>query len=658
LDPAFTLPSRVAIVDVSPQVDGGRYPAKATAGRTVSVTGRVFADGHEALGVELLHREPGGEWRRTPMIDRGNDLWRAEFEVGPPGTYQFTIEGWIDRYCTWLHGLEKRHAAGQDLAVEVEVGAGFIRAAAQRASGEDAQALLGAAERLGSANGEAAVALASSVAPMVIAHQDREPVRRYERELEVLVERERAAAGAWYEFFPRSTGTAGQHGTFETAAAFLPYVRGMGFDVVYLPPIHPIGAVNRKGPNNTLNATEGDHGSPWAIGAREGGHTAIHPLLGTEDDFAMFIEAARGLDLEVAMDIAFQCAPDHPWVTEHPEWFNHLPDGSIRYAENPPKKYEDIVPFDFECESWPELWAALRDVVRYWADFGIRIFRVDNPHTKPFAFWEWLIADVRASYPDAVFLSEAFTRPAVLHHLAKVGFSQSYTYFTWRNTRQEILEYVTELNAGPGHAYLRPNFWPNTPDILPHYLQAGGRPAFMVRLVLAAMLSGNYGIYGPAFELCEAQPREPGSEEYLNSEKYEVKHWDIDSPWSLREFITRVNQVRRQVPAFQDPGPPVFHDTDNERLLAFTRSDSQTGQTALVVVNLDPHFKQSGHVTLAQGSMPATEGLYQVHDLLGGARYLWQGHVNYVELDPQVTPAHIFVLRTERRTEHDFEYFL
>ena len=622
------------------------------------VAARVFADGHEVLAAELLHRRAGNGWVRAPMLELGNDLWQAEFTPTEPGIYQFTIEAWIDRYQTWLHGLQKRQAAGQELSVEALVGAEFLNAAAGRAAGDDATSLTETASQLADANGEAAVALAEGAATLVARYQDREPVRRFERELDVLVERERAGAGAWYEFFPRSTGAGGQHGTFETAAAFLPYVREMGFDVVYLPPIHPIGAVNRKGPNNTLNASEGDHGSPWAIGSREGGHTSIHPLLGDENDFAAFIRTASGLGLEVAMDIAFQCAPDHPWVSEHPEWFNHLPDGSIRYAENPPKKYEDIVPFDFECADWKELWAALRDVVRYWADFGIRIFRVDNPHTKPFAFWEWLIAEVRTAHPDVIFLSEAFTRPAILHHLAKVGFSQSYTYFTWRNTRQEIIDYVTELNSGPGHAYLRPNFWPNTPDILPQYLQAGGRPAFMARFVLAATLSGNYGIYGPAFELCEAQPREQGSEEYLNSEKYEIRHWNTESPWSLREFIARVNHLRADVPAFQDPGAPAFQHTDNERLLAFTRSDSRSGQTVLVVVNLDPHFKQSGHVSLDSGSVNTPDGLYQVHDLLGGGRYLWQGVTNYVELDPHVTPAHVFVLRTERRTERDFEYFL
>lgn len=647
------------IASVSPEVDGGRYAAKAVEGRSVHVSARIFADGHETLAAVLMHRAAGEEWSVVPMEDTGNDRWIASFRAGPPGRYEFALEAWIDRYATWLAGLKKREDAGQDLAVEVLVGAEMIEAAAAAAPAADRGLMVRAANALREANGTAAVSLAESMKPAMAEHQDRSPVRKYERVVPLLVESERAGSGAWYEFFPRSTGRGLEHGTFATAAAMLPYVKEMGFEVVYLPPIHPIGEKNRKGPNNTLVAGPSDPGSPWAIGSHYGGHTAVHPDLGTLDDFDHFLDVAGRHGLDVALDIAFQCAPDHPWVTEHPGWFKKLPDGSIRYAENPPKRYEDIVPFDFECEDWLELWRALRDVVLFWAARNVRVFRVDNPHTKPFAFWEWLIGEVRKQYPDTVFLSEAFTRPAVLHHLAKVGFSQSYTYFTWRNTKQEIIEYITELNEGPGHAYLRPNFWPNTPDILPHYLQAGGRPAFMLRFVLAATLSGNYGIYGPAFELCEAAAREQGSEEYYNSEKYEIKDWQLESPWSLKEFITRVNGIRRDCDAFCGDDAPLFHETDNDRLIAYSRSDRDSGQTVLVVVNLDPHFKQSGFVTIRpEIELGESPGMYQAHDLLGGARYLWEGRRNYVELDPQVTPAHIFVLRTRRTTERDFEYFL
>ncbi len=593
------------------------------------------------------------------MCEAGNDRWTADFEVCDPGAYEFVVEAWIDRYATWLAGLRKRHAAGQDLTVEALVGAQQLERAAGLATGPAKSRLLDIAAKLARSTSDATVALAESVQSEMAQFQERGVVCRYGRTLRVVAERERAGFGAWYEFFPRSTGLDGAHGTFETSASMLPYVKKMGFDVVYLPPIHPIGRVNRKGKNNTLTPGPEEPGSPWAIGSADGGHTAVNPQLGTLDDFRRFLDRAREHELEVAMDIAFQCAPDHPWVAENPQWFNKLPDGSIRYAENPPKKYEDIVPFDFECEDWQSLWQALRDVVLFWADFGVRIFRVDNPHTKPFSFWEWLIGEVRERYPDAIFLSEAFTRPAVLHQLAKVGFSQSYTYFTWRNTRQEIVEYVTDLNEGAGQAYLRPNFWPNTPDILPQYLQAGGRPAAMVRLVLAATLAGNYGIYGPAFELGDNTAREPGSEEYLNSEKYEIRQWDITSEWSLSAFIARVNGIRNEHGSFRDQRSPTFHDTDNERLLAYSRTDSETGQVVLMVVNLDPHFKQAGFVTLNEGAIAAEDkSLYQVHDLLGGARYLWQGHRNYVELDPQVTPAHIFVLRTKKASERDFEYFL
>ncbi len=659
LPPPAGRPSRVVIERVRPEVDAGRFAAKRVEGDTVEVTATIFADGHEVLAAEVLFRREGERsWSRASMCPTVNDRWEGAFPVPSIDRYAYTVEAWIDRYTTWLERLEKRHAAGQDLQVEFEVGASMLARAAEPAPRSDARVLNEAAGRLPSLGADEGVALARSVADVARRHQSRGSVARYSRMLSLVVERERAGFGAWYEFFPRSFGKEGAHGTLADAESVLPYIQSMGFDVVYLPPIHPIGTSNRKGLNNALEAAPGDPGSPWAIGSEAGGHCAVHPELGTLDDFRRFRERAEGLGLDVALDLAFQCSPDHPWVSEHPEWFEHLPDGSIRHAENPPKKYEDIVPFDFECDEWTALWEALRGVVAFWIRQGVRIFRVDNPHTKPFAFWEWLIDSTRRDHPDVIFLSEAFTRPAVLHYLAKLGFSQSYNYFAWRNTRDELTSYVNELMTEPGRDYLRPNFWPNTPDILTGYLQAGGRPAFMVRLVLAATLGGSYGLYGPAFELCEDRPREPGSEEYLDSEKYQLRRWDLANPWSLRDFIGRVNGIRRQSPAFRNDARFRFHETDNDRLICYSRT-APGGETVVVVVNLDPHFKQTGHIELDPAVVRVEPGTqFQAHDLLGGGRYLWQGSRNYVELDPAVTPAHIFLLRTERRSERDFEYFL
>jgi starch synthase (maltosyl-transferring) len=432
----------------------------------------------------------------------------------------------------------------------------------------------------------------------------------------------------------------------------------MGFDVIYLPPIHPIGRTGRKAPNNRPGAGPGDPGSPWAIGAEEGGHTAVHPELGTLEDFDGLVARARELDLEIALDIAFQCSPDHPWVREHPEWFRQRPDGSIHYAENPPKRYEDIYPFDFECEDWRGLWSALRDVILFWIERGVTIFRVDNPHTKPFAFWKWLIEEVRRDHPDTVWLSEAFTRPSVLQHLAKIGFSQSYTYFTWRNRRSELEDYVRELWSPPLSEYLRPNFFANTPDILHEVLQIGGPAAFVARLVLAATLSDSYGIYGPPFELCVGDAV-PGTEEYQDSEKYQIRHWDLDRPGQIASLVTRVNRIRRQQPALRRGSAPIFCDVDNEMLIAYARRDPEGGGLVLAVVNLDPHHAQSGWVQLPTQALGLPSDVsFQVEDLLGGGRYLWGGARNFVALDPAFTPAHLFLIRHRVRSEQDFDYYL
>jgi starch synthase (maltosyl-transferring) len=535
--------------------------------------------------------------------------------------------------------------------------------AATRAIGPDAEQLRGAATALVRAT-DAPARQATALAPQLAELMDRYAARRfatrYPKELEVIVGRERARFSAWYEMFPRSCAAEpGRHGTFADCEARLPYVAAMGFDVLYLPPIHPIGRTHRKGRNNTPVAAPGDPGSPWAIGAAEGGHKAVHPELGTLADFRRLVSKAREHGLEVALDIAYQCAPDHPYVRAHPEWFRRRPDGTIQYAENPPKKYEDIYPFDFECEPWRDLWAELKSVVSFWIDQGVRIFRVDNPHTKPLPFWEWLIAEIQREAPDVVFLSEAFTRPKVMYRLAKAGFTQSYTYFAWRNTKWELTQYLTELTQTEIAEYFRPNLWPNTPDILTEALQTGGRPAFIARLVLAATLGASYGIYGPAFELCEGVPREPGGEEYLHSEKYEVRQWDLAYPDSLKDIIARVNHIRRDNPALQGNRNLRFHEIGNDELICYSKHTDDLSNIIVVAVNLSPSFTHSGWLELPTETFGIAPGqTYQMHDLLGAGRYLWSGPRSFLELNPRVAPAQIFRLRRRVRREHDFEYFL
>jgi starch synthase (maltosyl-transferring) len=655
---------RVVIERVAPEVDAGRFPIKRVCGETVQVEADVFADGHEVVACALLWRPAAAErWSETQLEPLGNDRWRASFPVEHVGFYQYTVEGWVDRFLTWREDLVKRIEAGQDVAAELLIGAQLVGAAAQRAQGPDRtqfQEWSRLLRETGDASARQALALDEDLAARVRRYPDRGPAVRYERELTVRVDRERARFSAWYELFPRSTaGEPGRHGTFADCEKRLEYVAGMGFDVLYLPPIHPIGLSFRKGRNNSLTPTPDDPGSPWAIGAEEGGHTAIHPALGTIADFERLVARARELGMELALDLAFQCTPDHPWVASHPEWFRRRPDGTIQYAENPPKKYQDIYPLDFESEDWPALWNELKGVVLYWVERGVRIFRVDNPHTKPFAFWEWLIADVHGAWPDVLFLAEAFTRPKVMYRLAKLGFSQSYTYFAWRNTKEELAEYFMELTGTEVREFFRPSLWPNTPDILTEYLQFGGRPAFMVRLVLAATLGASYGIYGPAFELGENTARAAGSEEYRDSEKYEIRTWDLDAPSSLREFIARVNSIRRANPALQRDWGLRFHPTENPMLLCYSKATEDLSNVVLVVVNLDVRHAQGGWVNLDLGALGMEDGQpYQVHDELGDGRYLWQGPRNYVELDPHTLPAHIFRLRRRARTERDFDYYL
>ena len=653
---------RVVIEAVSPEIDGGRFPIKRTVGEDVVVEADAFADGHDRVACELLHRPEETEtWTTVRMEPLGNDRYRGAFRVERLGRHLYTVRAWIDRFGTWSRDLEKRVSAGQDVAVDLRIGAAMVVEAGKRAAGADAGILAGHAGRL-EEGGEAARALALSedLAGLIDRYGHDSDAMTYPRELSVVVDRELARFGAWYEMFPRSASPEpGRHGTLRDCEALLPSVAAMGFDVLYFPPLHPIGRTHRKGKNNAPTAAAGDPGSPWAIGGAEGGHTAIHPDLGTLDDFRRLLARAADHGLEVALDIAFQCTPDHPWVREHPRWFRRRPDGAIQYAENPPKKYEDIYPLDFETDDWRALWEELKNVVHFWAERGVRIFRVDNPHTKPFAFWEWLIGEIKRPFPETIFLAEAFTRPRVMHRLAKLGFTQSYTYFAWRNTAAEITDYFLEITRPPVSEFFRGNLWPMTPDILTEYLQLGGRAAFVSRLVLAATLGASYGIYGPAFELCERLPREAGSEEFLDSEKYEIRQWERGAPESLKDLIARVNRIRRENPALQSDRGLEFHASDNSQLLCYSKATESLDDVVLVAVNLDPHHTQAGWLDLDAATLGIAPGeAYQVHDLLSGARYLWSGSRNYIELDPRVVPAHIFRVRRHVRTERDFDYFL
>ena len=696
------------VENLQPAVDDGRFPIKRTPGEAVVVTADVFADGQDLLAGLLKYRR-GGEWTEVPLTAADNDSWSAAFTPEEPGDYEYTVEAWVDRFATWLRELTAKADAGQDVGSELlegadlvqhaasvrtesDVGSGFRRTDALTPADEDLR-LLEIAELLRSRQPQP-IRVAAARDPELRRLMEARPDRSASTTaspLRVIVDSSRARFSAWYEMFPRSCTTdPTRGGTLREAEARLPAIADMGFDVVYLPPVHPIGATHRKGRNNALAAAAGDPGSPWAIGAEAGGHTAVDPGLGTLDDFDRFVAAANHLGLAVALDIAFQASPDHPWVREHPDWFRHRPDGTIKYAENPPKKYQDIYPFHFESADAPALWAALRDVFLFWIEHGVSIFRVDNPHTKPFAFWEWVIAEVRQRHPTAIFLAEAFTRPKVMRYLAKAGFNQSYTYFTWRNTADELREYLTELTHSSLREFMRPNFFANTPDILHEYLQTGGRPAFQVRLILAATLSASYGIYS-GFELCENVPVRPGSEEYLNSEKYEIKRRDWDQANSLNELIARVNGIRLAHPALQRNDTLAFHETGNRALLWFsktvpgprrgTRPADVTGRAdvgrvppqadapgqvppqadppgqvppqadprgnrVFVVANTDPHSMQHGWIRMPIQELGiGAHQSYVVEDLLDDSRYVWQGEWNYVKLDPAERVAHIFVVR-------------
>ena len=641
--------NRVVIERVSPEIDGGRFPIKAVVGDTIEVEADIFGDGHDQIGAALKVRHAQErEWREIPMRLVDNDRWSASFVADSIGRWLYGIEAWREPFLTWRADTDKKHQAGQSVDLEVIEGTRILRNAMAKARGTARRELQAVLKRLAELEGDTLAGLellmGEDVAAQVHAARHRLNLSSYDRQLELTVDRRLASFGAWYEMMPRSqSGDVNRHGTFDDVIANLPYVRDLGFDVLYFTPIHPIGRTNRKGPNNTLTPGPDDPGSPYAIGSEEGGHDAIHPELGTFEDFARLVAAAHDHGLEIALDFAIQCAPDHPWIREHPEWFDWRPDGTIKFAENPPKKYEDIVNVHFYRDALPSIWYALRDVVLFWVDKGVKIFRVDNPHTKPVPFWEWMIREVQERHPDVIFLSEAFTRPKMMRRLAKVGFTQSYSYFTWRNRKPEIVEYLTELTRSESRLYMRPNFFPNTPDINPVYLQTGGRAAHQVRLILASLLSTSYGLYN-GFEICEATPL-PGKEEYLDSEKFEIKAWDWNRPGHIKDDIRQINALRRDNPALWRFTNLSFLNAWNDNILAFYKITPERDNCILVAVNLDPHHAHGADVELPlwEFGLPDQASIDAI-DITADRRLTWTGKIQHIRLDPAVRPYAIWRL--------------
>jgi starch synthase (maltosyl-transferring) len=640
----------VMIDNVQPLIDCGRSPIKRIVGEDLVVEADIFKDGHDVVAAVLKWRVADKRaWRETPMIFVDNDRWRGVCTLYDQAIYEYTVEAWTDTFRSWQQEFAKKFEGGiSDLRSEALEGAAIVKAAASRARDRaDSARLHEFAEHIvtGANSQIYAIAQSGELEVLMATYPDRADATQYEPTPHVVVDRAAALFGAWYEFFPRSAEGRGDHGsTFRDCLPRVDDAKAMGFDVLYFPPIHPIGGTNRKGRNNAVTCEPGDPGVPWAIGSEAGGHKAVEPSLGTLEDFDWLQKEIRKHGLEIALDFAINCSPDHPYVKEHSDWFYKRPDGTIKYAENPPKKYEDIYPINFRCENWRELWAEMKSIVLFWAERGVRIFRVDNPHTKPVAFWEYLIEGVRAKYPDAIFLSEAFTRPKMMKALARAGFNQSYTYFTWRNSKQELIDYFTELTQTEMSEYFRPNLWPNTPDILPFALQEGGRPAFMIRALMAATLSPLYGIYS-GYELCENEAL-PGREEYLDSEKYQFKERDWNAPGNIKDWIARINQIRTQNRALQMYTNLRFYPADNDAILFYGKMTPARDNIILVVVNLDPFRTQNSfvHVPIQEFGQMATDE-YQVHDLLNDARYTWRDRKNYVELDPEIQPAHIFLVR-------------
>ena len=659
---------RVIIENIKPQVDCGRYPVKRVIHDMVKIEADIFCDGHDALRAEVQYRfKDGSQWSTIEMEYVINDRWKAGFKVESLGFYYFRINAWVDHFKSWHRDILKKIEANVDYGVDLLIGANLIENVldVHKNISEKERKFLDKVINEFRAEDEApedriGYILSNRLSQVMLPYPVKNHISATAMEYAVRVERAKANFSTWYEVFPRSLGEGTEkHGTFSDCINFLSYVAEMGFDVLYLPPIHPVGQTRRKGRNNSVTAQPGEPGSPWAIGGSEGGHKAIHPELGTMEDFQRLVQRAAELNIEIALDIAFQCSPDHPYVTEHPGWFKHRPDGSLQYAENPPKKYEDIYPLNFETDDWQNLWQELKSVFLFWINKDVKIFRVDNPHTKSLNFWEWVTNEINQEYPEVIFLSEAFTRPKVMNSLAKKGFTQSYTYFTWRNTKYELTTYCKELVNTNVIEYFRPNFWPNTPDILPEFLQVTNRAGFIQRLVLAATLSSNYGIYGPAFELMDSIPLAPGKEEYMNSEKYELKNWNTDNPRSLKKIISRVNQIRRNNKALQNTHSLKFHEINNEALIAYSKSTDDFSNIILVVVNLDPYHTHSGWLKFPLHEFDMDHHTpYQVHDLIGGAYFLWSGEHNFVELNPGIMPVHLFKLRKKIRTEQDFDYFM
>lgn len=646
---ARAFPSAV-IENLRPLIDGGRYPVKRIVEDDLAVEADVFKDGHDIVAAALKWRLVGEpRWHETAMSLVDNDRWRGICPLNEIGVYEYTVEAWTDTFRSWRDEFAKKFEAGiSNLTAEALEGAALIEAAGKRAHvAEDSTRLCELSECIRTADNKQINNIVGSgeLEVLMATYPDRSWATQYTPPPRVIVERKEAQIAAWYEFFPRSAEGRSDHGsTFRDCLPRVDDARAMGFNVVYFPPIHPIGHTNRKGRNNSVTAEPDDPGVPWAIGSEAGGHKAVEPALGSLEDFDWFQGEVRKRGMEIALDFAINCSPDHPYVREHPDWFYQRPDGSIKFAENPPKKYEDIFPLNFRCEKWAELWTEMVSIVLFWADHGVRTFRVDNPHTKPVAFWEYLITRVREKYPDTIFLAEAFTRPKMMKELAKAGFSQSYTYFTWRNTKQELTEYLTELTQTEMCEYFRGNLWPNTPDILPPFLQDGGRPAFIIRAVLAATLSPLYGIYS-GYELCENEAL-PGREEYLDSEKYQLKERDWDAPGNIKDWITRLNEIRRTNRAFRSYDNLRFYEADNDAVICYGKMTAARDNIILVVVNLDPHRKQHSYIDVPIDQFGSMEGdAYQVHDLLSEARYIWHGRRNYVELDPEIQPAHIFRIR-------------
>lgn len=647
---------RFVIAHVSPTIDGGRYPIKRILGEACPVEVDVLRDGHDVLAARIVHRGPHETtWRHAPLAyDYDADRWHGSFVPDRLGRWTYSIEAWTDRFATWRHGLATRREAGRELAADFLEGAALLAEAAAHAPASARDVLATAAADLARADraddDRAEIGLRDDLLALAREHLPTPDRTRHATDFVVVVDRERARFAAWYELFPRSLAPEpGRHGTLRDAAERLPALAALGFDVVYLPPIHPIGHTHRKGPNDAPTAGPEDPGSPWAIGSAAGGHTAIEPALGTLADFDHFVAVAARLGLEVALDFAPHCSPDHPWIREHPEWFRHRPDGSIKCADNPPFTYEDIVPLDFWCADRAALWTACRDVLAFWIARGVRTFRVDNPHSKPFAFWEWLIADVTREHPDVLFLAEAFTRPKAMRTLAALGFSQCYTYFIWRTTAPELRAYLTELTTTELAEILRPAFFPTTPDVFHAYLQTGGRPAFRVRLLLAATLSPLYGIYS-GYELCEGAPLHIGSEEYLDAEKFQLRHRVFDAPGNLNDDLATLNRVRRDRRALQLAENVAFHDAGNDAFLWYSKRGTTPDDTLLIAVNLDPHQVHEAMVDVPLELLGLDDATpFEVEDLLSGERYTWNGRRNFVRLDPAERVGQIFVRRRPER---------